>query len=224
MTDNNFHYEVNPCEACRKRYDITDINNINQCCYDTFAAFQGVSSINEIRNSPQAKNCIKCVEDSKKAMGRDLCEFRLPAYPVWTQSPHYFPDLFYEERDVKKAKEKCLQMCNETQFYKNECVDNCITDANAVVEFPIKKIDNKNLKKLNFNTENFDNLENFQQKMNDKNKQKKQNKQKNLKDTKIVNTDDDSKNINLTEFYVSFIICSLIFIIFIIMFLKILLN
>ena len=31
--------QLNPCSACMKKYDIKDINNINQCCYDTAAAF-----------------------------------------------------------------------------------------------------------------------------------------------------------------------------------------
>lgn len=133
---NNFR--LNPCAACMKKYDITDINNINQCCYDTFAAFSGVSSINEIRNNPEAKNCIECVKKSKLAMGKDLCEFRLPAYPVWTQDPHYFPDLLYETKNPKEAREKCMKLCNDN-FYPNQCKDNCETDYNTVEQFSTTK-------------------------------------------------------------------------------------
>jgi hypothetical protein len=128
------NFRLNPCAACMKKYDITDINNINQCCYDTFAAFSGASSINEIRNNPDAKNCIECVKQSKIAMGRDLCEFRLPAYPVWSQDPHYFPDLLTQTKDPEESKKQCLKLCDEN-YYPKQCKENCITDYDTVEQF-----------------------------------------------------------------------------------------
>ena len=73
-----------------------DINNINQCCSDTYSAFAGVSSINNVRNLESFKNCEECVQKSIRALGRDKCNFRITSYPVWTQSPHYFPNLFQD--------------------------------------------------------------------------------------------------------------------------------
>ena len=140
------NFKLNPCGACMKKYDITDINNINQCCYDTFAAFSGASSINEIRNNPDAKNCIDCVKNSKIAMGRDLCEFRLPAYPVWTQDPHYFPDLLQQTKNPEEAQKQCIKLCDDN-YYPKQCKENCETDYNTVEQF---KPDNSQVKVRNF--------------------------------------------------------------------------
>ena len=127
------NFQLNPCDACIKAYGIDDINNINQCCSDTYAAFAGVSSINNVRNLESFKNCEQCVQNSIKALGRDKCNFRITSYPVWTQSPHYFPNLFQETNNVETARNKCLEMCNQSS-YPNECKKNCIIDSMAVVE------------------------------------------------------------------------------------------
>jgi len=125
------NYKINPCKACKKNYDIKDINNINQCCVDTLAAFEGANSINSFRSRPEAENCKCCVEESKKAMGRDTCEFRLPLYPTWIQAPHFFPALLVQEGDVEHAKKMCIDACTGTK-YENECVKNCNIDSQAV--------------------------------------------------------------------------------------------
>ena len=126
----NKSFKINPCKACKKNYDIKDINNINQCCYDTLGAYEG-ATLNDFRNRPEAENCNQCLTESKLAMGRDLCEFRLTAYPGWIQAPHYFPGFLESEGDVEKAKEKCMQAC-ETNTYSGECQRNCKIDADAV--------------------------------------------------------------------------------------------
>lgn len=126
----NKSYKINPCNACKKNYDIKDINNINQCCYDTLGAYEG-GTLNDFRNRPEASNCDQCVIESKLAMGRDLCEFRLTAYPSWIQAPHYFPGFLDSERDVAKAKDMCMQAC-ETNTYSGECKINCKIDSDAV--------------------------------------------------------------------------------------------
>ena len=127
------NFQLNPCDACIKAYGIDDINNINQCCSDTYAAFAGVSSINNVRNLESFKNCEECIQKSIKALGRTKCDFRLTSYPVWTQAPHYFPNLFQETNNVEQAKNQCLQMCNKSA-YPNECKKNCTIDSMAVVQ------------------------------------------------------------------------------------------
>ena len=127
------NFQLNPCDACIKAYGIDDINNINQCCSDTYAAFAGVSSINNVRNLESFKNCEECLQKSIKALGRTKCDFRLTSSPVWTQSPHYFPNLFQEINNVEKAKNECLKMCNKSA-YPNECKKNCTIDSMAVIQ------------------------------------------------------------------------------------------
>ena len=138
--ENKKNFKINPCKACKKNYDIKDINNINQCCVDTLAAFEGANSINSFRSLPEAENCKCCIEESKKAMGRDLCEFRLPLYPTWIQAPHYFPALLSQEGSVEHAKNMCIDACTWNR-YENECIKNCNIDSQAVdgIENSIKE-------------------------------------------------------------------------------------
>lgn len=125
------NYKINPCNACRKNYDISDINSINQCCYDTLAAFEGTNSINDFRNRPEAANCQKCILDSMQSINRTPCDLRMTAYPSWIQAPHYFPALLDKEGDVNSAVEKCLDLCS-TNTYQGECSKNCMIDSQAI--------------------------------------------------------------------------------------------
>jgi hypothetical protein len=187
---NNF--ELNPCAACMQKYDPKDINSINQCCYDTFAAFYGASSVNQIRNIPEAQNCVKCVENAKSMLGKSDCDLRLTASAIWSQVPHYFPELLQETKDMDKAKKKCLDLCKNNR-YMNECSENCITDFNAVETYKVN-----NLKELKTDT------------------------------SKPVTTYKPNKKreekINKLQFYISFILCSMIFIITIIIFIQVILK
>jgi hypothetical protein len=124
---------MNPCKAClfKVNNNLCDINDINNCCYETLAAFKGNPSINTFRNSPEAKNCIECVNRSIKALGRTPCDLRLTAAPVFVQTPHYFPDLYFRNKDINVSRQQCLEMCNRTRN-KNECKINCEIDSIAV--------------------------------------------------------------------------------------------
>ena len=129
-------FNINPCKSCLDKYNkgYCDINNINQCCYDTLAAFKNTNNINEIRNSPEAKNCIQCITDYMKSIGRDKSNFQLDPPPIWNNVPHYFPNLLYQQGDIKKAHNMCITECNKN-IYPNQCKENCNTDANAVETF-----------------------------------------------------------------------------------------
>ena len=127
MMDN---YKINPCKACLKNFDVKDINNINQCCYNTLGAFEGLLSLNDINRTKASENCVKCVQDSINALGRDRCNFRITAYPSWVQVPHYLPELL-KTNDFETAKTKCVNMCKKST-YPNECNTNCKIDADAV--------------------------------------------------------------------------------------------
>jgi len=122
MSENKF--KINACKACKKNYDITDINSINQCCYDTLNAFEGDSF-------PDNQNCKDCIHESATALGLDECKFRSDGYPSWHQAPHYFPAFLEEEGDVGIAKNKCIDAC-KTNRYPGECEQNCKIDSDAV--------------------------------------------------------------------------------------------
>jgi hypothetical protein len=120
--------KIDPCSACLDYYDITDINNINSCCYNTLGAFLNKNNINEIKNTPEAKNCFNCVQRSIRALGRDPCEFRLSPPPIISTSPHFLPYILKDEPDLNNALSKCLNMCQNSE----ECIKNCNIDALSV--------------------------------------------------------------------------------------------
>ena len=137
-------FNLNPCNACMKKCDPDDINCINNCCYETQGAFENAWSLNQFRNTPEAQNCVQCVNNSIIAMGRDNCDMRLTAAPIFNEVPHYFPEILNETADPEKSKDMCMAWCKNCR-YTNECKDNCETDYNAVEKF---KKDNKNDDKI----------------------------------------------------------------------------
>jgi hypothetical protein len=138
-------FNINPCKACKLKCKGDDVNCINNCCSDTIAAFKGVSSINTIRNDPDFQNCVKCLNNSIDCLGSNTCDMRITAAPVWTQVPHYFPELLNEYKDVNMAKNSCYNFCLDCK-YKNSCIQNCNTDADAVETY--NKPPEQNQKKL----------------------------------------------------------------------------
>ncbi len=138
MNKDKIDYNVNPCKTCLNKFKNgdCDVNNINDCCYDTLAAFLGEGSVNAVRDTPEAKNCIECLQMGIKDMGRTPCDLRLGPPPIWNQTPHYFPQLLSEHQNAEIAKDMCIQKCS-SNYYPNECNINCFTDYGAVE--PIQK-------------------------------------------------------------------------------------
>jgi hypothetical protein len=129
---NNF--TLNPCSSTMKVCEPNDINCINNKCFETLGAFENASSLNQFRNSPSANNCNICVENAKAVIGKDDCDLRLTAAPIFNQTPHYFPNILRETQDPEKSKDMCFKWCNDCKN-KNECIDNCRTDYNTVEKF-----------------------------------------------------------------------------------------
>jgi hypothetical protein len=134
-------FDINPCYACLKKFspENSDINNINNCCYETLAAFKGTDNVNSIRD---AQACVECVTAQIYNLDRTRCDFQIQAPPIFNQSSHYFPELYSKSLDKEKSKNECLNMC-KTNRYPNECAINCVTDADAVESFSTFKQNNK---------------------------------------------------------------------------------
>jgi hypothetical protein len=126
-------YNINPCAACIEKLNNGryDVNNINNCCYETLGAFRGVQNVNQIRDLPEAQNCVACVNNAIGSIGRDTCDMKISPPPLFNQVPHFFPGHLNREKDIKKAFDMCVSDCNNTNF-PNSCISNCVTDANAV--------------------------------------------------------------------------------------------
>ena len=144
---NSSKYVINPCSSCTKKYGIKDINNINQCCYDTLGAFTGNTSLNSYRDSPVADVCKRCIQNSIKALGRDPCEFRPAPYPNWVQVPHYFPALLETSENPEEALLKCEELCKTNQ-YPNECKEACQMDYDST---SIAQVENYEREEENYN-------------------------------------------------------------------------
>ena len=130
--------EIDPCKACIKKYERTgcDINDLNNCCYETLSAFSGKDSINSLTNDTNLLNCRECIASKLATMGPfpdgyTVCDHRIAPPPIFVQTPHYFPQVF-DGKDIEGAKQQCISMCSNTS-YPNECIENCLTDADAVV-------------------------------------------------------------------------------------------
>lgn len=142
-------YNINPCKACIEKLNNGryDVNNINNCCYETLGAFRGIQNVNQIRDLPEARNCVSCVNGAINNAGRDTCDMKISPPPLFNQVPHFFPGHLNKQKDLKKAFDMCVSDCNNTGF-PNSCIENCITDASAV-DTTVSKEGFKNLSKDN---------------------------------------------------------------------------
>lgn len=123
---------INPCKACIDKFKNgrCGVHNINDCCYDTLAAFTGSQSVNDIR---YVDNCVDCVQQFLKAEGKTSCDLNIKPPPIWNDVPHYFPRLLQELDDPDQSLITCKQLCSENdKLHVNKCHENCETDFNAV--------------------------------------------------------------------------------------------
>jgi hypothetical protein len=128
-------YNLNPCNACMDKYKTggSNINDINNCCYETVATFKGVDSVMDVVGTPEAENCVQCIRSKMKSMGTTPCEFQLAPPPIFNQTPHHFPSLLYKTKNPKVALKHCVDMCQGNKL-PLECAANCKTDFASVVE------------------------------------------------------------------------------------------
>jgi hypothetical protein len=129
------NYTINPCKACWEKYKRCDcnINTVNSCVTETAAAFSSIPSNNYIRGTNAGENWQNCMEKMMTAQGRSPCDLQLDMATVWNQAPHHFPSLLAQTGNVDVSKKKCIQACAESRHNKNSCIENCMTDASAVV-------------------------------------------------------------------------------------------
>lgn len=72
----------NPCKPCLEKYDLKDLNDINNCCYQNCANLLGTTDLNIIAPSECGKKCAECVDKSKLARGKSLCYYNRIQVPV----------------------------------------------------------------------------------------------------------------------------------------------
>jgi|UniRef100_A0A6C0CZL7 hypothetical protein len=131
--------EINPCLACKLKYpdspndnkQLNNITDLNNCVYETIAAFNGDTSVDQIAYN---QNAVACIQNEIKRLNLDGCEFRPAPPPIWLNVPHYLPRLLASGLNPDQALQKCNEYCDNDGRNTNQCKDNCQTDRNAIIE------------------------------------------------------------------------------------------
>jgi hypothetical protein len=126
-----YEITINPCKACTKKHEreCCGINSMNNCINETAAAFAGYPGIYAISSQGNCSND-ECIANIRNKMGPFPGWYKnrkLAKAPVFIQEPHYLPGLLSKGHTLEEAKNICLTMCNS-----EECIQNCITDSDAV--------------------------------------------------------------------------------------------
>jgi hypothetical protein len=125
------NYNINPCKSCIDKYNCQEgelnINDINNCCYETLNAFYGQDC------SRRMESCRDCVLSNLEQQGYTFCDKKISPPPIFNQVPHYIPTLLNQGYTPDEAKNKCLMLCDSgITKYPNECKEYCIVDYNAI--------------------------------------------------------------------------------------------
>ena len=133
-------YEINPCEACWKKFQDgnCNINDLNNCIVDTTTAFANFPSNNTMSGNLAGQNWHDCIKEKMKTLPkqaggkRDFCNFQLNVAPAFIQVPHFFPQFLSETGNKEKALQLALEECKDSK-YPNECIITAHTDYNAII-------------------------------------------------------------------------------------------
>ncbi len=126
-----YNVYINPCKACSKKYENEgcSINSMNNCVFETSAAFANIPSLNAI--STEGTNIgEQCIANIRNKMGPFPGWYKnrkLSKPAIFIQEPHYLPKLLQQGYDVETARNMCIRMCTS-----EGCIENCNTDADAV--------------------------------------------------------------------------------------------
>lgn len=118
---------VNPCSACSLRYDKTDINNLNDCCFQTCAQFVDGSQ-QDVIQSECGQKCVKCVTQGVNCLGKDRCGLD-PEIPSIRLTPKHFKECLSQTETPTEALSCCL---NRSSNFEEQ--ERCIDAYNALVE------------------------------------------------------------------------------------------
>lgn len=147
-------YEINPYKACSES-GATDINDINDCCYNTIARFSDASSLNSIINTEAADQCKKCVmtmNEKKGILAKNPNKIRPSPPPIWQQTPGFFHSFMKQGNTPNVAYQLCCQNCDDTA-YPGQCKDACKIDRLAVVQQTKENYEKENTQQ-EFSTKN----------------------------------------------------------------------
>lgn len=134
-------YSLNVCKACINECKGKDcnVNDINNCVYETASAFVGIPSTNALNTFDYAdlrKNCSDCVAKYVAKMGpftkMSACDKKIDPPPVFANVPNYLPELLEKHTSLDEAKYECINKCNQHAINVNECIKRCKVQADSV--------------------------------------------------------------------------------------------
>lgn len=72
------------CKCCSDKYGIKNLNEINNCCYQSCADKLGLDNIGDVLKTSCGEECKKCVDMSKLSQGppHGFCYYRRIQPPV----------------------------------------------------------------------------------------------------------------------------------------------
>ena len=124
-----YKYKINPCRACMNKFgNQCDVNGMNNCCYETAAAFANSSVV---QPSPNCNKCIKFLSRQLGPFGKDNVGPRIDPPPIFSQVPHFFPRYLEQGYTPDQSRNMCYEACKRTP-YPNSCMENCYVDWDAI--------------------------------------------------------------------------------------------
>lgn len=120
--------KINACSSCVLRHGTNNINELNECCYNTCASFiNGTQS--DVINSECGQRCRTCMINAVGCKGKNSCEFlpEIPSIKIQNQPFKHCLDTY--QGDKSDALKCCLAQCSN--FDEQE---ECIDAFNALVE------------------------------------------------------------------------------------------
>lgn len=109
-------FDIDPTIPCLQKYDITDTNNLKDCCFQTCAAFLGPQNVQNIVTSDCGIKCRQLINQSVVANGKhNLLVHELPAPFLQLQSGNFKNCCMQNNGDVNKALECCLNLATSSR-------------------------------------------------------------------------------------------------------------
>lgn len=105
--------QVNPCPVCVQRYGPTDMNSINDCCYQTCASFVSGTQSDVIR-SECGQRCKQCIQGLIQSNQKNPCQFHLPVPSIRLDNQN-FKVCLERVGNKDQALECCLQASQCTE-------------------------------------------------------------------------------------------------------------
>lgn len=119
-----------PCSACNVRYAKNNINELNDCCFQTCAQFiEGGQQ--KILESECGQKCLECARYGVYCRNKTLCSLN-PKIPSIRLQPKHFKECLAETNTPENALQCCFNKSTS-----NEQQENCINAYNALV--PVKE-------------------------------------------------------------------------------------